>query len=199
MLIPVTDDPGSDHARSQAKEGQKPGDWESAAGLLHVLLRVDFLILRRIGHGEASAIDGGDTQTAPKVALRDSLLGALEQSIVDGIEPIEGQLSSGTTIRAGFVCRDGFVLGRAESDRLADGVAAGGTGLGGLPEEGPEGELKGPETVSREGAVILLGESECWDPVGSQELELVEGILRQAEEFLRMMFEIAGPGRKERS
>lgn len=71
--------------------------------------------------------------------------------------------------------------------------------MGGLPEKGPEGELQGPETVSREVAFILLGESVCWDPAGSQKLELVEGILRQAEELLRMMFKIAGPGREERN
>jgi hypothetical protein len=163
-LVEVPGNPLGDHTRGQGKEGQKSGDREAATRLLDALLRECLLIFRSVCHGEAGAIDNGDAVPTPQIPLKDAVLGIPDQVLMNGLQPVNGELGPGDTIGSGIIGRDRFVVRGAKSDGLTDGVATGGTGLSDLPKEGPKDKVKGPAAGSGEGLFILLGEAVSGDP-----------------------------------
>lgn len=193
VLVIAAGQPGDDHPRAQAEEGQEPGDGEAASGFLDTRLRIEGSILRRIGHGEAGAIHGGHVMAAPKVALRDGLSAIPEQILVNRFQAIQGKLGSSHAIGASLIGRKALLLRQAQGAGLAHGVPAGGTSLGALPQEGPESQSQGPGADPREIALVLLGETVAWNPWRAQELELMEGALSQTQKLLGVLFELLGP------
>ena len=107
---------------------------------MNLLLRVSFLILLRIGHGEASAIDSDNAVPTPEIGLKDASLAIVEEIVMNRVEAIEGQLGASHAIGTGFIRRRRLILRKAKCSGLTDGVAASATRTSGLPKEGPEGK-----------------------------------------------------------
>jgi hypothetical protein len=118
---------------------------------------------------------------------------------MDGLQPIHGQFAPGDAIGCGVIGRDGFVVQGAKGYGLTDSVATGGAGLGDLPNKGPKDKVKRPSARTGEVLFILLRETVRGNPRGANELELMKGALSQAPEVAGVVFEITGPGGKERS
>ncbi len=80
---------------------------------------------------------------------------------------------------------------------MADGLAAGGTGLGDLPKEGPEGESESPPAASGVGALVAWSEEVVGDPAFEEKLELVQEGTLAGGGIAAEAFEPSGKARSE--
>jgi hypothetical protein len=115
---------------------------------------------------------------------------------VDVIQTFEGELAAGLAIGTGFVGGLRTFLELAEVAGLDNGLAAGSTSLGDLPQEGPEDQAKVPATVAGVGTFVLLGQTGVGNPRFKEGLELMEGGLGGRAEVLELLGEERGEGRK---
>ena len=83
MLVPVAGGPAHQHSGSQAQESDEANDRETAAGLLHRLLGIDFLIFGSIRGCHRGAIDDQDAFATPEVARSDNPFSFNDHRIMD--------------------------------------------------------------------------------------------------------------------
>jgi len=69
MREPRPSGPSREHPGRQTEQGNQTDNRETAAGLLHRLLRKGFLVGRRIGRGNRGAVEGQHLMSAPEVLL----------------------------------------------------------------------------------------------------------------------------------
>ncbi len=175
MGQPIARDPGTDQAGGQAEEGDQAHNGETTPGLLHRLLRVDFLILGSIGHGRGRAIDDDHAVATPKVLFCQTLLGLADQPVVNLLQRLQGDLAPALAVRAAFIGRGVSSRQSADGLRLTNGFAAGAAGLGHLPEVGPEDQAQIPAAIPGVLLVFLLGQAMAGDAGRKESFELMEG------------------------
>lgn len=121
---------------AQVEEPDELHEREAAAALLAARLRILALVLRGVGKHDGGAVDEEDP--APGSRLRGG-----EPS---GHEVEDTQEQSHRQAQAGLAVGARVARGKRESRRgeesldAGEGLAAGGTGIENLPEEGPEGD-----------------------------------------------------------
>ena len=109
------------------------------------------------------------------------------------VQALQRESSQGLAIGTGRVGRDPPLLEATEVLGLTDGFAAGGPGVGDLPEEGPEGQAQIPAPVAGMGAVVFLGQEVAGDPLVQQGFPGVEGGTEGGAEAVEFLGEGSAP------
>jgi hypothetical protein len=130
----------------------------------------------------------------PKVFGRDGRVGFGDQSVVDLLQALQRQAGPGLAVGTIRVGRWTAALKAAQGLGLADGLTAGGAGLGDLPKERPEGQAEVPTPVAGVGAFILLGQAPGEDPGTEEQFHLVEVRAQGGAEAVELGGEVTRPG-----
>src|SRR3954468_7423928 len=94
---------------------------------------------------------------------------------MDFLQALQGQSAAGLAVRAVFIGRQRLASEPSQRLSLANGLAARGSRVAYLPEEGPEDQTEVPTTGAGVWPLILLSQAPRGNPGSEEQLELVEG------------------------
>ena len=118
---------------------------------------------------------------------------------MDLLQAIGGNSTPGLAIGAGRGWRLAALVGQTESLGLANGFAAGRTGLSDLPKESPEYQPQVPAAVAGVFVLVLLGQEPTRDKGVKESFKLVEGRTDGGAQAVELGVKAAGQRGKIRS
>ena len=159
-------------AGAETEAADEFGDREAAALLLGGRLRESPLILGRIGHGDARAINDFDPAATPELIGADTAMEFVGRVAMDAAQRIGGKARTGATIGSGIGHRPGQASSHVPGLDFANRFAAGAAGGEDLREEGPEGQALREEPTPAVGACCGRCEQARGYPRGTELTEL---------------------------
>ena len=199
MVVFVADDVVQKCATVQAKEADELHDGEAAAGFLLAGLGPAFLVLRRVGHGKAGAVEQSHAPFTPEFLGEDASGERIGNSPQELLDDVYRKSFAGLAIRAGVGAHACFVIGPVPPRlRFAHSLATSRHRREHLKQEDPKRGVHAKNTFPAVGSLRSWGEHPCRDSRTEHTLEFTEMLNHRGRFAMGSATEKKGSKRSEK-